>query len=115
MPNSDRWCADTLAGLLDLRGFWRRCNGVPGGGDQQWPGALFFVRHHWSSAWLVDRFRKHTLDERDRRLGRIGLAMDWLAAAIQERRSAPAAPRSPMNLPRALPASNEPTSSCAAS
>src|SRR5262245_36506192 len=29
---------------------------------------------HWASAWLVDQFRKRALEERDARLGRVGLA-----------------------------------------
>lgn len=46
---------------------------------------------HWSSAWLVDQFRKQALEERDARLSRVGLAMDLFAAAIQERKAVPAA------------------------
>jgi RND family efflux transporter MFP subunit len=46
---------------------------------------------HWGSAWLVDQFRKRTLEERDTRLARVALAMDVFAAAIQERRAVPSA------------------------
>ncbi|HVC56948.1 MAG TPA: HlyD family efflux transporter periplasmic adaptor subunit [Stellaceae bacterium] len=46
---------------------------------------------HWSSAWLVDQFRKRALEERDARLERVALAMDLFAAAIQERRAVPSA------------------------
>jgi RND family efflux transporter MFP subunit len=46
---------------------------------------------HWSSAWLVDQFRKRALDERDAQLARVGLAMDLFAAAVQERQTVPSA------------------------
>lgn len=46
---------------------------------------------HWSSAWLVDEFRKRALEDREARLSRIGLVMDAVATAIQERRLAAAA------------------------
>jgi len=46
---------------------------------------------HWASAWLVDQFRQRVLQERDLRLGRLGLATDVVATAIQERRFAPSA------------------------
>jgi hypothetical protein len=40
---------------------------------------------HWASAWLIDQFRKGALEEREARLGRMGLAMDIVATAMQER------------------------------
>lgn len=46
---------------------------------------------HWSSAWLIDQFRRRALEERDARLSRIALSMDVYAAVIQERRAVPAA------------------------
>jgi RND family efflux transporter MFP subunit len=46
---------------------------------------------HWSSAWLVDEFRKRALEDREARLSRVGLVMDVVATAIQERRPAAAA------------------------
>lgn len=46
---------------------------------------------HWGSAWLVDRFRQQALAEHEARAARMGLAMDLVATAAQERRPAPAA------------------------
>jgi RND family efflux transporter MFP subunit len=46
---------------------------------------------HWASAWLVDQFRQRALEERDATLKRVGLAMDLVATALQERRFAPSA------------------------
>ncbi|MGE0222145.1 MAG: HlyD family efflux transporter periplasmic adaptor subunit [Acetobacteraceae bacterium] len=46
---------------------------------------------HWASVWLVDEFRKRALEERQRRLDQVSLAMDLVATAAQERRFAPAA------------------------
>jgi RND family efflux transporter MFP subunit len=46
---------------------------------------------HWASAWLVDQFRQRVLSERELRLGRVGLATDIVATALQERRFAPSA------------------------
>ena len=46
---------------------------------------------HWSSAWLVDEFRRRALDDREARLTRTGLVMDLIATAVQERRPVPAA------------------------
>src|SRR5262249_50489273 len=40
---------------------------------------------HWASAWLVDQFRKRALEERDARLGRVGLPRDVVATAMQQR------------------------------
>jgi RND family efflux transporter MFP subunit len=45
---------------------------------------------HWSSAWLVDHVRKRALADRDTRLGRVGLVMELVAAAVQQRRFAAA-------------------------
>ena len=44
---------------------------------------------HWASAWLVDEFRKRALEEREARLGRLALAMDIVATAIQQQHLAP--------------------------
>ncbi len=41
---------------------------------------------HWASAWLVDQFRKRELEEREAQLGRMALAMDIVATAMQQRR-----------------------------
>jgi len=50
------------------------------------------LRHvHWASAWLVDQIRQEALLEQDRRLGRLGLASDLVATAVQERRFTAAA------------------------
>jgi RND family efflux transporter MFP subunit len=46
---------------------------------------------HWSSAWLVDEFRKRALEDREARLSRMGLVMGIVATAVQERRHAAAA------------------------
>jgi RND family efflux transporter MFP subunit len=46
---------------------------------------------HWGSAWLVDRFRQQALVDRDARVTRLGLVMDLVATAVQERRLSPAA------------------------
>ena len=46
---------------------------------------------HWSSAWLVDEFRKRALEDREARLSRMGLVMGLVATAVQQRRPAPAA------------------------
>jgi multidrug resistance efflux pump len=46
---------------------------------------------HWSSAWLIDRFRQQALTDQDARASRMALAMDIVATAMQERRLAPAA------------------------
>ncbi|WP_063694615.1 efflux RND transporter periplasmic adaptor subunit [Bradyrhizobium stylosanthis] len=46
---------------------------------------------HWASAWLIDQFRKGALEERDARLARMGLAMDIVATAMQERHFSAAA------------------------
>jgi multidrug resistance efflux pump len=46
---------------------------------------------HWASAWLVDQFRKRALEERDARLGRLALAMDIVATAMQQRHFAASA------------------------
>jgi multidrug resistance efflux pump len=46
---------------------------------------------HWASAWLVDRFRQQALANRDVRVGRLALAMDLIATAVQEQRLAAAA------------------------
>jgi hypothetical protein len=46
---------------------------------------------HWSSAWLVDEFRRRALEDRDARLSRMGLVMGIVATAVQERRHAAAA------------------------
>ncbi|MBR0897682.1 efflux RND transporter periplasmic adaptor subunit [Bradyrhizobium tropiciagri] len=40
---------------------------------------------HWASAWLIDQFRKGALEEREARLTRMGIAMDIVATAMQER------------------------------
>jgi len=40
---------------------------------------------HWASAWQIDQFRKGALEERELRLGRMGLVMDIVATAMQER------------------------------
>jgi hypothetical protein len=39
---------------------------------------------HWASAWLFDHFRKQALEEREARLGRMALAMDSVASAMQQ-------------------------------
>jgi len=46
---------------------------------------------HWSSVWLVDEVRQRGLAERDRHVANLGLAMDIVATAAQERRFAPSA------------------------
>src|SRR6201999_1034265 len=46
---------------------------------------------HWASAWLIEHFRRRTIEERDARLERVGLAMDLVATAVQERRFAASA------------------------
>lgn len=46
---------------------------------------------HWAIPWLADRFRHRALEEREGRLGRLGTAMDLVATAVQEHRSAGAA------------------------
>jgi hypothetical protein len=46
---------------------------------------------HWSSAWLVDEFRKRALEDHEARLSRMGLVMGIVAMAVQERRHAAAA------------------------
>jgi hypothetical protein len=46
---------------------------------------------HWSSVWLVDDVRQRAIAERDRRLARVGMAMDLVATAEQERQFAPTA------------------------
>jgi hypothetical protein len=46
---------------------------------------------HWSSAWLVDEFRRRALDDREVRLTRTGVVMDLIATAVQEHRPVPAA------------------------
>ena len=46
---------------------------------------------HWSSVWLVDEVRQRSIAERDRHVANLGLAMDIVATASQERRFAPAA------------------------
>ncbi|MDN5005289.1 efflux RND transporter periplasmic adaptor subunit [Bradyrhizobium sp. GCM10027634] len=40
---------------------------------------------HWASAWLIDQFRKGALEQREAQLTRMGLAMDIVATAMQER------------------------------
>jgi hypothetical protein len=42
---------------------------------------------HWASAWLIDRFQRRVLEERDARLARLAIAMDLVATAMQERRA----------------------------
>lgn len=50
------------------------------------------LRHvHWASAWLVAHIRQEALLERDLQLGRLALAGDLVATAVQERRSTAAA------------------------
>jgi RND family efflux transporter MFP subunit len=50
------------------------------------------LRHvHWASAWLVSQIRQESLLEQDLRLGRLALAGDLVATAVQERRSTAAA------------------------
>ena len=44
---------------------------------------------YWASAWLVDQFRQQDLREREARLGRLAIAADLVATAMQERRFAP--------------------------
>src|SRR6185295_4352362 len=39
---------------------------------------------HWASAWVVDQLRKRALEEREAQLGRMELAMDVVATALQE-------------------------------
>src|SRR5262249_17463994 len=39
---------------------------------------------HWASAWVFDQLRKRALDEREAQLGRMELAMDIVATALQE-------------------------------
>jgi RND family efflux transporter MFP subunit len=46
---------------------------------------------HWGSAWLIDQFRLQALEDRDGRLGRLSLATEVMATALQERRFAAAA------------------------
>jgi len=46
---------------------------------------------HWASAWLVDQFRKRSLEERDTRLSRMALALDLVATGVQEHRAGSAA------------------------
>src|SRR4051812_42803558 len=43
---------------------------------------------HWASAWLIDHFLRRAIEQRDARLSRLGLAMDIVATAVQERRFA---------------------------
>lgn len=45
---------------------------------------------HWASVWLIDHFRQQELEDRERRLARLSLAMDIVATAEQERRFTPA-------------------------
>lgn len=44
---------------------------------------------HWSSAWLVDRFRQQILQEKETRAAQLAAAMDIAATAMQERRLGP--------------------------
>jgi RND family efflux transporter MFP subunit len=57
--------------------------------EQELQRALRLV--HWASAWLVDQFRKQALVSLEANLGRISLATDLVATAMQERRFGQAA------------------------
>jgi RND family efflux transporter MFP subunit len=46
---------------------------------------------HWASAWLIDRFRRRLLEEREAQIARMAVAMDLIATAVQEPRSRAAA------------------------
>jgi RND family efflux transporter MFP subunit len=46
---------------------------------------------HWASAWLIEHFRRRAIEERDARLERVGMAMELVATAVQERRFAASA------------------------
>jgi multidrug efflux pump subunit AcrA (membrane-fusion protein) len=39
---------------------------------------------HWASAWVLDQLHKRALEEREAQLGRMDLAMDIVATALQE-------------------------------
>jgi GAF domain-containing protein len=54
------------------------------GSDKSLQHALRML--HWGSVWLIDRFRQRTLEEREARLSRMGLAMGLVATALQDRR-----------------------------
>ena len=46
---------------------------------------------HWASAWLTDRLRQAEIQQRDRRIDRIAVAMDVAATALQQRQFGAAA------------------------
>lgn len=62
---------------------------VARGSDHELQRALRLL--HWGSAWLIDHFRQQALADRDERLGRLSLATDIVATAVQERRFTAAA------------------------
>lgn len=46
---------------------------------------------HWASAWMVDQYRQAVLQQQDLRLGKLALATDLVATAMQEQRFVPSA------------------------
>ena len=57
---------------------------IPPGAEQGLQHALRMV--HWGSAWLVDQLRQEAQTEREERAGRMAVAMDLVATALQEHR-----------------------------
>jgi RND family efflux transporter MFP subunit len=41
---------------------------------------------HWGSAWLIDKYRQQTLEDKQAHLGRLSIASDLVATALKEQR-----------------------------
>lgn len=52
------------------------------GADAELQRALRLL--HWSTAWIVDRFRSNAIEQRDRHIARISSVIDFAATALQQ-------------------------------